>query len=118
MPYILYSFNLHMGLFLWYLNLSMLEKTIHDLNSEKMNRFLNQNSYLRASYKNRKKITIFKYAFVIFVTCRYHIDNIRVLLFLVILIYGSYKDLIIFAGYLSPYSYMFRNYAIELKNRY
>ena len=61
-----------------------MKKTINDHKSQKKNRFLSQNSDLRASNKNEKKITIFKYAFVIFVTCRYHIDIVCALLFLVV----------------------------------
>jgi hypothetical protein len=68
-----------------------MKKTINDQKSEKKNRFLSQNSDLRASNKNEKKITIFKYAFVIFVTCRYYIDIACALLFLVVLIQGSYN---------------------------
>ena len=78
-----------------------MKKTIDGHKSQKKNRFLSQNSDLRASNKNEKKITIFKYAFVIFVTCRYYIDIACALLFLVVLIQGSYN----IAGYSSPYSY-------------
>lgn len=97
--------------FLLYLNLSIIEKTIKGLNIEKKNRFVSQNSDLRASNKNAKKITIFKYAFVIFVTCRYYIDIDCALLFLVVLIQGSYN----IAGYPGPYSYILGNNAIEPK---
>jgi len=107
--YIPNCFRYQIDLFLLYLNLSITKKTINDQNSEKKDRFLSQNSNLRATNKNEKKITIFKYAFVIFVTCRYYIDIVYALLFLVVLIQGSYN----IAGYLSPYSYMFRKYAIE-----
>ena len=79
-----------------------MKKTINDHKSQKKNRFLRQNSDLRATNKNEKKITIFKYAFVIFVTCRYYIDIVYALLFLVVLIQGSYN----IAGYSSPYSYV------------
>ena len=68
--------------FLLYLNLSITKKTINDKNNEKKDRYLSQNSNLRASNKNEKKITIFKYAFVIFVTCRYYIDIVCAYYFL------------------------------------
>jgi len=68
--------------FLLYLNLSITKKTINDQNNEKKDRYLSQNSNLRASNKNEKKITIFKYAFVIFVTCRYYIDIVCAYYFL------------------------------------
>jgi hypothetical protein len=97
--------------FLLYLNLPITKKATSDLNNEKKNRFLSQNSNQRASNKNAKKITIFKYAFVIFVTCRYYIDIDCALLFLVVLIQGSYN----IAGYPGPYSYILGNNAIEPK---